>query len=101
MEKDVEIVNAEGYDNYSCWDFKICFNYNGNPYTYVTTGSGDGCPGDFEEIFEGHLTLKKDQQSLAFTDRVKKNNVLVKTLADAVEQLLESKADELKIVAEW
>lgn len=55
----INVIASEGYDDGYYWDYRFWFTYEGQPYTYINSGSGSGYYYNHEEIAKGLLDLQK------------------------------------------
>lgn len=89
----IEIVNAEGYYDGYYWDYRVWFNCDGEPYTYISGGSGSGYIPCFDSIAKGHLELQKGARD---EDCIKNVVPDDEYLEEQVKRLLESGKDVLE-----
>lgn len=89
----IEIVNAEGYNDGYYWDYRVWFNCDGEPYTYIDGGSGSGYIPCFISIAKGHLELQKGARDEKCIEEVVPDD---EYLEEQVNRLLESGKDVLE-----
>lgn len=89
----IEIINAEGYNDGWYWDYRVWFNCDGNPYTYISGGSGSGYIPCVNSIAKGHLELQKGARDEDCIKNVVPDN---EYLEEQVKILLESGKDVLE-----
>ena len=83
----IEIVNAEGYNDGYYWDYRVWFNCDGEPYTYISGGSCSGYIPCFDSIAKGHLELQKGARDEKCIEEVVPDYEYLK---EQVKKLLES-----------
>ena len=57
---EVKILGKTGYDDEYYWDYRIDFEYKGNKFKYINTGSGSG----YYLAYQGIKLLKGDEEFL-------------------------------------
>lgn len=57
---EIEILGMSGYDDGYYWDYRIDFEYKGNKFKYINTGSGSGYYPHYEAI----MILNGDEEFL-------------------------------------
>ncbi len=57
---EVKILGMSGYDEGYYWDYRVDFEYKGNKFKYINTGSWSG----YTLVYEGIMLLKGDEEFL-------------------------------------
>jgi hypothetical protein len=89
----IEIVNAEGYNDGWYWDYRVWFNCDKKPYTYISGGSCSGYWPCIDSIAKGHLELQKGVRNEKCIKNVVPSD---EYLEEQVKRLLESGKDVLE-----
>ena len=64
----INVIASEGYDDGYYWDYRYWFTYEGQPYTYINSGSSSGYNYNHEEIAKGLLDLQKGPRIEEYID---------------------------------
>ena len=90
----INIIEVTGYDDGFYWDYRVYFEYDGNPYTYLCWGSGSGVTANYMGIRKGGERLPEGERWTSYVDEPKVDE---ERLLKAVKLLLESGGDEFEI----
>lgn len=91
----INIIEVTGYDDGYYWDYRVYFECDGNPYTFLYMGSGSRYVSLYMGIRKGGEKLPEDSwEHEAYRDNPKVNKSQLKK---AVKLLLESGEDEFEI----